>query len=110
MKLIYIGSITAGCSGQQLAAMSSLLSHNKDQLRIRKTLPDSSPTSSTATAKSPRVRPAYLYSPFSVCLITGYAMTDISKFLSPDIHMGERDKTEQEIDDKTLIFHNARGF
>ncbi|XP_054473444.1 protein phosphatase 1 regulatory subunit 12B-like [Anoplopoma fimbria] len=37
-----------------LGAMSSLLSHNKDQPRIRKSLSDSSPTSSTATTKSPR--------------------------------------------------------
>ncbi|XP_059185611.1 protein phosphatase 1 regulatory subunit 12B-like isoform X2 [Centropristis striata] len=34
--------------------MSSLLSHNKDQPRIRKSLSDSSPTSSTATTKSLR--------------------------------------------------------
>ncbi|XP_070759327.1 protein phosphatase 1 regulatory subunit 12B-like [Enoplosus armatus] len=34
--------------------MSSLLSNNKDQLRIRKSLSDSSPTSSTATTKSLR--------------------------------------------------------
>ncbi|KAM6947023.1 protein phosphatase 1 regulatory subunit 12B-like [Lycodopsis pacificus] len=37
-----------------LGAMSSLLSHNKDQPRIRKSLSDSSPTSSTATTKSLR--------------------------------------------------------
>ncbi|XP_034388769.1 protein phosphatase 1 regulatory subunit 12B-like isoform X2 [Cyclopterus lumpus] len=37
-----------------LGAMSSLLSHNKDQPRIRKSLSDSSPTSSTATTKSQR--------------------------------------------------------
>ncbi|KAL7407935.1 hypothetical protein ABVT39_015881 [Epinephelus coioides] len=35
--------------------MSSLLSHNKDQPRIRKSLPDSSPTSSAATTKSLRM-------------------------------------------------------
>ncbi|XP_053172271.1 protein phosphatase 1 regulatory subunit 12B-like isoform X1 [Scomber japonicus] len=34
--------------------MSSQLSHNKDQPRIRKSLSDSSPTSSTATTKSLR--------------------------------------------------------
>lgn len=34
--------------------MSSLLSHNKDQLRVRKSLSDSSPTSSAATTKSLR--------------------------------------------------------
>ncbi|XP_037629697.1 protein phosphatase 1 regulatory subunit 12B-like [Sebastes umbrosus] len=34
--------------------MSSLLSHNKDQPRIRKSLSDSSPTSSAATTKSLR--------------------------------------------------------
>ncbi|XP_075952825.1 protein phosphatase 1 regulatory subunit 12B-like [Anarhichas minor] len=34
--------------------MSSLLSHNKDQPRIRKSLSDSSPASSTATTKSLR--------------------------------------------------------
>ncbi|XP_056293631.1 protein phosphatase 1 regulatory subunit 12B-like isoform X2 [Pseudoliparis swirei] len=37
-----------------LGAMSSLLSHNKDQPRIRKSLSDSSPTSSTAATKSQR--------------------------------------------------------
>ncbi|XP_010728434.3 protein phosphatase 1 regulatory subunit 12B isoform X2 [Larimichthys crocea] len=34
--------------------MSSLLSHNKDQLRIRKSLSDASPTSPSATTKSLR--------------------------------------------------------
>ncbi|TNN45879.1 Protein phosphatase 1 regulatory subunit 12B [Liparis tanakae] len=37
-----------------LGAMSSLLSHNKDQPRVRKSLSDSSPTSSTAATKSQR--------------------------------------------------------
>ncbi|XP_044028043.1 protein phosphatase 1 regulatory subunit 12B-like isoform X3 [Siniperca chuatsi] len=34
--------------------MSSMLSHNKDQPRIRKSLSDSSPTATTATTKSLR--------------------------------------------------------
>ncbi|XP_071350059.1 protein phosphatase 1 regulatory subunit 12B-like [Trachinotus anak] len=78
--------------------MSSLLSHNKDQLRIRKTLSDSSPTSSTATTKSLRhERLSRLNSSGSSDVSTDKATNHAeSYFLRRENRLSARKKAEEE--------------
>lgn len=67
-KCFATSKLHANSSGRGAGAMSSLLSHSKDQPRLRKTISDSSPTSLAANAKSLRVRPTNV---FRVCLLWG---------------------------------------
>ncbi|AWP02431.1 putative immunoglobulin-like and fibronectin type III domain-containing protein 1 isoform 3 [Scophthalmus maximus] len=91
-------NVRAVCSGfRSSGAMSSLLSHNKDHPHIRKSLSDSSPTSSSSTTRSLRHERLSRLSPSGSSDVSNNTTNHAeSYFLRRENRLSARKKAEEE--------------